>query len=113
MAKLVYLLEPSLSHGPFHFCLAVLMNGELGHMSPQTTVRLELYFFRKKEYCVSIEILKSKSLQALRLHVVSTFRVVLGNGIDYLVTVYIGLKIKRLLTLFPSDVYISVYCRHQ
>jgi len=48
MEKLVYLLESILSHGPFHFCLGALMTGGLGRMFPQTTVRLQLYFFQKK-----------------------------------------------------------------
>ena len=75
------------------------------YVSPNHSASSALFLPKKGIQC--------KSLQALRLHVVSTFRVVLGNGIDYLVTVYIGFKIKRLFTLFPSNVCISVYCRHQ
>ena len=82
------------------------MNGELGHMSPQTTVRLELYFFRKKEYCVSIEILKSKSLQAMHLRVISILELSL---VTELITWLLFILVLRLNVYLLYSLQMSVF----
>ena len=85
------------------------MTGGLGHMFPQTTVRLELYFFPKKKYSVSIEILKSKSLQALHLSVISILELSLVTElITWLLFILVSRLNVYLLYFLQMSLFLSI-----